>query len=132
MATERCAGSTDWFGDATLRFVRFGNFCRCATLTPGIRELIVPKYYFHYRTDDALVRDEAGSEHPDLDAAEQTAAEMGRAIIEKVAGEGGEMDAPRSIEITDAAGHDLLYVVFWAGPKLGDGPDTPIEPATVH
>ncbi len=92
----------------------------------------MPKYYFHYRTDDALVRDEAGSEHPDLDAAEQTAAEMGRAIIEKVAGEGGEMDAPRSIEITDAAGHDLLYVVFWAGPKVGDGPDTPIEPATVH
>ncbi|MEQ9634547.1 MAG: hypothetical protein RLW68_00535 [Devosia marina] len=111
---------------------RQGNLYRYATFTPGKRELIVPKYYFHYRTDEALIRDESGSEHPDLDAAEQTAAEMGRAIIEKVAGEGGEMDAPRSIEITDAAGQDLLYVVFWAGPKVGDGPATPIEPATVH
>lgn len=92
----------------------------------------MPRYFFHYRTEEKLIRDEAGSDHADLDAAEQTAAEMGRAIIEKVAGEGGEMAAPRSIEITDAAGHDLLYVVFWAGPKVGDGPATPIEPATVH
>lgn len=92
----------------------------------------MPRYYFHYRTEEKLIRDEDGSDHADLHAAEQTAAEMGRAIIEKVAGEGGEMDAPRSIEITDAAGQDLLYVVFWAGPKVGDGPATPIEPATVH
>ena len=92
----------------------------------------MPRYYFHYRTEDALIRDDQGSEHPNLAAAEETAAEMGRAIIEKVAGEGGEMDAPRSIEITDAAGQDLLYVVFWAGPQIGNGPATPIEPATVH
>ncbi|MNL72276.1 hypothetical protein D3C87_1975620 [compost metagenome] len=92
----------------------------------------MPRYYFHYRTDDALIRDDEGSEHANLEAAEQSAAEMGRAIIEKVAGEGGEMDAPRSIEITDASGKDLLYVVFWAGPQIGDGSATPIEPATVH
>lgn len=92
----------------------------------------MPKYYFHYRTEDALIRDDEGSEHPNIEAAEQTAAEMGRAIIEKVAGEGGEMDAPRSIEITDASGEDLLYVVFWAGPDIGNGSATPIEPATVH
>ncbi|MCP8884173.1 hypothetical protein NIM87_11715 [Devosia sp. XJ19-1] len=92
----------------------------------------MPKYYFHYRTEDALIRDDKGSEHPNIEAAEQTAAEMGRAIIEKVAGEGGEMDAPRSIEITDASGEDLLYVVFWAGPDIGDGSASPIEPATVH
>ena len=92
----------------------------------------MPRYFFHYRTDDALIRDDEGSEHASLEAAEQSAAEMGRAIIEKVAGEGGEMDAPRSIEITDASGKDLLYVVFWAGPQIGDGSATPIEPATVH
>lgn len=92
----------------------------------------MPRYFFHYRTETALIRDEAGSEHANLEAAEQSAAELGRAIIEKVAGEGGEMDAPRSIEITDASGEDLLYVVFWAGPQIGDGSGTPVTPVTVH
>lgn len=92
----------------------------------------MPRYFFHYRTDDGLIRDESGSEHPDLDAAEQSAAELGQAIIDRVAGEGGELDAPRSIEITDASGRDLLYVVFWAGPKIGIGPATPVAPARLH
>lgn len=92
----------------------------------------MPRYYFHYRTDQGLIRDDVGSEHPDLAAAEHRAAEIGRAIIDRVAGDGGEMDAPRSIEITDAAGHELLYVVFWAGPKAGPGPATPVNPARVH
>ncbi|MBE7733587.1 DUF6894 family protein [Devosia faecipullorum] len=92
----------------------------------------MPRYYFHYRTDEELIRDDVGSEHPDLGAAERRAAEIGRAIIDRIAGDGGEMDAPRSIEITDAAGHDLLYVVFWAGPKAGPGPTTPVRPARVH
>ncbi|OAM79282.1 DUF6894 family protein [Devosia elaeis] len=92
----------------------------------------MPRYFFHYRTEEALIRDEAGSEHANLEAAEHNAAEMGRAIIERIAGEGGEMDAPRSIEITDATGQDLLYVVFWAGPKVGDGPASPVEPARLH
>lgn len=92
----------------------------------------MPKYYFHYRTEEALIRDEDGSDLANLDAAEHQAAEIGRAIIEKIAGEGGEMDLPRSIEITDATGQDLLYVVFWAGPKIGDEPANPIEPAQVH
>jgi hypothetical protein len=92
----------------------------------------MPRYYFHYRTDDALVRDPQGSEHADLLAAEHNAAELGKAIIERAAAEGGEMEAARSIEITDEAGHDLLYVVFWAGPKIGNGPGTPIEPARLN
>lgn len=92
----------------------------------------MPRYYFHYRTDDELIRDEAGSDLADLEAAEHQAAEIGKAIIDKVAGEGGEMDAPRSIEITDDDGEELLYVVFWAGPKIGDGTASPINPATVH
>lgn len=92
----------------------------------------MPRYFFHYRTDDELIRDETGSEHSSLDEAEQKAAEIGRAIMERVAGDGGIMDAPRSIEITDAAGNDLLYVVFWAGRKMGTDGAPPVEPARLH
>lgn len=92
----------------------------------------MPRYYFHYRTDDELIRDPEGSEFPDLDAAEHNAAELGRAIVDRAASNGGDLRLPRSIEITDARGHDLLYVVFWAGPKIGNGPDAPVSPATVH
>lgn len=92
----------------------------------------MPRYYFHYRTDDELIVDEQGSDHPNLEAAEHNAAEIGKAIIDKLAGEEGDTRLPRSIEITDAEGHDLLYVVFWAGPKIGSGPASPIEPGRVH
>lgn len=92
----------------------------------------MPRYYFHYRTDDELIRDTDGSELPDLDAAEHNAAELGKAIVDRAASTGGDTRAPRSIEITDDRGEELLYVVFWAGPKVGDGPVTPVEPATVH
>lgn len=92
----------------------------------------MPRYFFHYRTDEALIRDESGSEFADLLAAEHQAAEIGKAIIDRLAGEGGELDAARSIEITDERGHELLYVVFWAGPRIGNGPVTPVEPARLH
>ena len=92
----------------------------------------MPRYFFHYRTDDELIRDEAGSDLADLEAAEHQAAEIGKAIIDKIAGEGGEMGLPRSIEITDGSGEELLYVVFWAGPKIGDGAASPVNPGTVH
>lgn len=92
----------------------------------------MPRFFFHYRTDDELIRDEAGSEHVDLEAAENNAAALGKAIIEKLAGEGGETRLPRTIEITDAEGHELLYVVFWEGPKIGAGPGNPVTPASVH
>ena len=92
----------------------------------------MPRYYFHYRTDDELIRDMDGSELPDLDAAEHNAAALGKAIVDRAASTGGDLAAPRSIEITDEGGEELLYVVFWAGPKVGDGPATPVEPATVH
>ena len=92
----------------------------------------MPRFYFHYRTDDELIRDQTGSDLPDLDAAEQEAAELGRAIVEGAASTGGDARLPRSIEITDAQGRELLYVVFWAGPKVGDGPETPVTPATIH
>lgn len=94
----------------------------------------MPRFYFHYRTDEELIRDQDGSELPDLEAAEHNAAALAKAIVEQAASNGGDTRAPRSIEITDAAGEELLYLVFWAGPKLGaDDEDEPPEPSgTVH
>ena len=92
----------------------------------------MPRYYFHYRTEDELIRDTDGRELDNLAAAEHSAAELGRAIVDKAASAGEDTRLPRSIEITDAQGEDLLYVVFWAGPKLGDGAASPVERATVH
>ena len=92
----------------------------------------MPRYFFHYRTDDELVRDTDGAEFSDLEAAEHNAAELGRAIVDRTAGQGGDTRMPRSIEITDAAGHELLYVVFWAGPRFGTGNSSPVTPARLH
>ena len=94
----------------------------------------MPKYYFHYRTDDGVIRDDNGSELDDLEAAERRAAEIGKAIIGRALGEGDDPKAPRSIEITDEGGAELLYVVFWASPEpIEKGkPGTVIEPTTLH
>lgn len=94
----------------------------------------MPRFFFHYRTDDELIRDADGSELPDIEAAEHNAAALAKAIVERAASTGGDTRIPRSIEITDAAGEELLYLVFWAGPKFGTGEDdSPIDVlATVH
>jgi hypothetical protein len=92
----------------------------------------MPRFYFHYRTDDELIRDTDGSELPDLDAAEHNAAALAKAIVERAALTGGDTRMPRSIEITDAAGEELLYLVFWAGPKAGDDETDLVEPTTIH
>lgn len=93
----------------------------------------MPRFYFHYRTDDELIPDIDGSELPDLEAAEHNAAALAKAIVERAASTGGDTRVPRSIEITDASGEELLYLVFWAGPKVGSGgEDVPMGPTTVH
>lgn len=93
----------------------------------------MPKFYFHYRTDDELIPDVDGSELPDLEAAEHNAAALAKAIVERAASTGGDTRIPRSIEITDAAGEELLYLVFWAGPKVGNGEDAePLDTPTIH
>jgi hypothetical protein len=97
-----------------------------------VRDL--PRFYFHYRTDDELIQDQDGRELPDLEAAEHNAAALAKAIVEQAASTGGDTRIPRSIEITDAAGEELLYLVFWAGPKVGTTDDAPesVSPVTVH
>ena len=91
----------------------------------------MPRFYFHYRTDEQLIRDYEGSDHPDLDSAELRAGEIGRAIVERLTQMGEETAVPSSIEITDAAGAELLYVVFWAGPPVMPG-GTPMCSHTLH
>ena len=94
----------------------------------------MPKYYFHYRTDDGVVRDDKGDELEDLEAAERRAAELGQAIIGRALDKGDDPKAPRSIEITDEGGEELLYVVFWASPEpIEKGKaGTVVEPTTLH
>jgi hypothetical protein len=92
----------------------------------------MPRYFFHYRTDDELIRDAQGGEFSNLEAAELQAAELGRAIVDRAASSGEDTRLPRTIEITDAAGRELLYVVFWEGPRIGGDGGTPVVPATVH
>ena len=93
----------------------------------------MPRFYFHYRTDDELIHDTDGSDLPDLEAAEHNAAAMAKAIVEHAASMGGDTRLPRSIEITDAAGEELLYIVFWAAPKDGTGgSDKPVDVPTLH
>ena len=81
----------------------------------------MPKYYFHYRTDAGVVRDDQGDELEDLDAAERHAAELGQAIIGRALGEGDDPKAPRSIEITDSNGQDLLYALSCLGGDKQQG-----------
>ncbi len=97
----------------------------------------MPRFYFHYRTDDELIRDVDGSELPDLDAAETNAAALAKAIVEHAASSGEDTRVPRSIEITDAAGEELLYLVFWAGQRVDedevdDEGEIPVAPVTLH
>ena len=94
----------------------------------------MPKFYFHYRTDDALLEDHEGSVHPDLDAAHAHAAELGRSLLRVALHKGQDPRAPRSIEITDESGEDQLYVVFWASMMRNDPAkrQETLAAATVH
>ncbi len=91
----------------------------------------MPRYFFNYRTDDELISDPEGQEFENLDAAEHNAAEIGRAIVDRALSQGEDPRLPRSIEITDAKGHDLLYVVFWAAPGKARGGQE-WTPSTLH
>ena len=59
----------------------------------------MPRYYFNYRTDDELIPDRDGRELESLEAAEQRAAELGKAIVDQAASTGGDARLPRSIEL---------------------------------
>ena len=94
----------------------------------------MPRYHFHYRTDDGLELDRIGSEHSTIEEAHAKASDIGKAIAEWAMARGEDFRVPRSIEITDADGKDLLYVVFWASLSTDCNPDSHdiIFPATFH
>lgn len=88
-----------------------------------------PKFYFHCRTEtEQLLEDHEGSTHADLEAAHDHANALGRAILEQALAGGADPCLPRSIEITDEAGKDQLFIVFWAALAPGDpAPGAPIR-----
>lgn len=94
----------------------------------------MPRYHFHYRTDEGLEVDRIGSEHSTIEEAYLKASDLGKAILEWAMAHGEDSRAPRSIEITDVDGKDLLYVVFWASRSSTHNidPRDTIVPATVQ
>ncbi|WDR02406.1 hypothetical protein PSQ19_17615 [Devosia algicola] len=74
----------------------------------------MPKFFFHYRTDDDFVVDEIGQDLPDIDAAHEQAAEIGRTMLSRALEKGEKPNAARCIEIVDDKGVEVLYIVFWA------------------
>lgn len=79
------------------------------------------RYFFHYRDDnDVLSEDRVGSEHPDLASAESEARELAREFLEEAIAAGRHPSAPRSIEIVDDHGRDVLYLPFWASAVVFD------------
>ena len=86
------------------------------------------RYFFHYRDEnDSLCEDRVGSVHPDLDSAELQARELALEYLEEAIDAGGSPAAPRTIEITDEEGREVLYLPFWAGLTLigsNSGPES--------
>lgn len=80
----------------------------------------MPRFFFHYRTDESFVFDTAGVDLPDLEAAHEQAAEFGRVILARALDKGESPQASRCIEITDEAGKEVLYIVFWASASKPD------------
>lgn len=81
------------------------------------------RYFFHYRDEnDSLSEDRVGSEHPNLLSAEREARELAQEYLEEAMHAGGNPGAPRSIEIVDERGREVLYLPFWASAVVFQGP----------
>lgn len=94
----------------------------------------MPRFFFNYRTDDSYVPDTEGQDLPDIEAAQEQAAEVGRVMLARALEAGEEPQASRCIEITDEAGEEVLYIVFWASASKPDSLDVEdlIKPPTLH
>lgn len=94
----------------------------------------MPRFYFHYRTDDEFVVDAQGLDLPDLEAAHEQAAEIGRTMLARALEAGENPKASRCIEIVDESGVEVLYIVFWASAsKPGNlGSEELLKPPTLH
>ena len=94
----------------------------------------MPRFFFHYRTDDNFIKDATGVDLPDLEAAHEQAAEFGRVMLAKAVEAGESPQASRCIEIVDERGEEVLYIVFWASaskPGTLDAEEL-LKPPTLH
>jgi hypothetical protein len=71
----------------------------------------MPKYFFHIRTVDALIRDPDGSDLPDLEAARIEAGHSARDLLAELL-RGGEVLDGQVFEISDEAGNVLERIPF--------------------
>ncbi|MEO5806696.1 DUF6894 family protein [Devosia sp.] len=94
----------------------------------------MPRFFFHYRTDDDFIIDPLGTELPDLEAAQEQAAEVGKVMLAKAVEAGESPQASRCIEIVDEEGVEVLYIVFWASAsKPGTvQAEELLKPPTLH
>ncbi|WDR06665.1 hypothetical protein PSQ90_04160 [Devosia rhodophyticola] len=94
----------------------------------------MPRFFFHYRTDDDFVVDEIGQDLPDVEAAHEQAADIGRTMLSRALENGEKPNAARCIEIVDEEGVEVLYIVFWASaskPGTLDAEEL-LKPPTLH
>jgi hypothetical protein len=88
----------------------------------------MPRYFFHTRIDDELIRDDEGIDLPDLDAAWELAQTT---VLELLAGQGpGQHLLSATLEVTDSAGEIALEFPF--GEALADSVDEDDEPPVLH
>jgi hypothetical protein len=71
----------------------------------------MPRYFFHIRTGDAVIRDPDGSDLPNLDAARAEARQAARDLLAALLKEGGVLDG-QVFEISDEAGSVLERIPF--------------------
>jgi hypothetical protein len=71
----------------------------------------MPRYFFHIRTGDAVIRDPDGSDLPNLDAAHAEARQAARDLLAALLKEGGVLDG-QVFEISDEAGSVLERMPF--------------------
>jgi hypothetical protein len=83
----------------------------------------MPRYFFHFRSSDALREDYEGEDFADLAAVEENAMASAKEIIAEGLLGGKPVLTDFSFEVRDAAGHLLLDFPFSeAAAKAGAAP----------
>jgi hypothetical protein len=70
----------------------------------------VPRYFFHVRKGDSLIRDDEGSEAPDLDVAKELAIKTARQLLGDEI-KAGASDLIKSVIVADVSGNELLTII---------------------
>lgn len=76
------------------------------------------RYYLHYVRTDGIIRDEEGSEHPDLASARAEAIDAAREIMAAAIRRGWDVSS-EALEITDGAQQMLERVPFASAVRPG-------------